>query len=106
MTVYLLVFDNNSEDVREVYESEADALAAAVTAAQDRQRAGDRVPDDVFMTPDGGVMFLWAAADGAHEYYDFPPDGPPQRMTTFADGRPAVFTKLADLGIPLREVSP
>jgi hypothetical protein len=32
MIVYLLVFDNNSEDVREVYECEADAHADAAAA--------------------------------------------------------------------------
>lgn len=72
------------------------AVEAARKAATRYAAVGHPLPADVFMIPDGGVMFLWVTEGGSHHYDDYAPGGRVQRMTTFKDGRPAVFVDLPE----------
>ena len=72
------------------------ALSAARRYARRTEELGDRLPDDVFLMPDGGVMMLWVEGE-TKRYIDLDPAGVCQQMTTFGDGRPAEFADIPEV---------
>lgn len=70
------------------------AVAAVLSTAQWYQTvAPDRVPDDVFLMPDGGLMIEWGDPGGTVLRADFAPGGKSQLVITYADGREAEFVE-------------